>query len=422
MRTASKLQTAVSVLAALTLVFGLAAPLGTLIAAVPACPDITGGVPVGNQPKPDGNVDASDFSYLAAAIGSGVYDSLADLNADGFVNQQDAAVWEGFRGQTGFDCQAYVRAQTQAQATVTAASLTIAKTDGLTSSSAGAATTYIVTVTNTGGTTATNVRVTDALPGNFGTVTSISDGGILNGTTVTWDNVVVPANGLKALSLAGKIASSLAVGTTTLTNTVTLGCTVPTVAAPCPYTGSATDTTAVTVAPVAPGQPALALSKQVSVATPANAGDVVTYTVTLSNSASATATAKSVVLTDTLPTGFTFRADGQTVSSFSMGDVAPGNVRTLSYEVKIGDGVVSGAYENVVVAKAANADNLQATATVQVRSPLILGESVEESIVEEPQIQVLAETGPGFVDLAIGSGAFLLTALGAFLTRRRLVT
>lgn len=418
MRTASFASQAVSLVAVLTLVFGLAAPLGNLVAAVPACPDITGGAGEGTGPIPDGNVDASDFSYLAAAIGSGVYDPLADLNGDGFVNQQDAAIWEGYRGQTAFNCQAYVQAQSQALATP--ASLTIAKTDGVTSSSAGAATTYIITVTNTGGTAATNVRVTDTLPGNYGTVTSISDGGVMSGTTVTWDNVLVPANGSKALSFAGKIAASLAVGTTTIANTATLGCTVPTTAAPCAYAGTATDTTTVSVAPVAPGQPALTLSKLVNVATAANAGDIVTYTVTLSNSASATAAAKSVVLTDTLPTGFTFHADNQTVSSFSMGDLAPGDVRTLSYDVKIGDAVTSGAYENIVVAKAANADSLQATASVQVRSPIVLGESVEESTDEAPPVQVLAETGPGAVDFAIGSGAFLLTAFGAFLARRRL--
>ncbi len=60
----------------------------------PACPDITR----------DGYVDASDLSALAAALPPAVYNWNADLNGDGLISQQDAQVWDGYRGQTGMIC------------------------------------------------------------------------------------------------------------------------------------------------------------------------------------------------------------------------------------------------------------------------------------------------------------------------------
>ncbi len=60
----------------------------------PACPDITR----------DGNVDASDLSALASALPPAAYNWAADLNGDGLISQQDAQVWDGYRGQTGMIC------------------------------------------------------------------------------------------------------------------------------------------------------------------------------------------------------------------------------------------------------------------------------------------------------------------------------
>lgn len=298
-----------------------------------------------------------------------------------------------------------------------AAGLTVATTDGQTSATPGDATTYATTLTNSDSADATGVQVTDTLPGNYGSVTAISDGGVLVGNTITWNALTVSANGAKTVSFSGKIGLSFAVGTTTLTNTATLGCTSN---PSCPFSGSATDTTTVSVAPIPiAGQPALTLAQRLSVDTLANPGDVITYTLTVANSSSATAAAQGVVLTVTLPAGFTFRTDGTSVSTFSMSDLAPGDTRTLTFDVKIGDAVASGTYDSVVAAKGANTESIPAISSVRVRAPIVLGESVDESTDETPPVQVLAETGAGPTDFAIGSGAVILVVAGALIVRRR---
>lgn len=69
-------------------------PSGVTVHLVPACPDITR----------DGYVDASDLAALAAAMPPTLYNWNADLNGDGQITQQDAQVWDGYRGQTGLIC------------------------------------------------------------------------------------------------------------------------------------------------------------------------------------------------------------------------------------------------------------------------------------------------------------------------------
>ncbi len=383
--------------------------------AVSACPDITGGVPVGNQPTPDGNVDASDLSYISSRIGPEVpYDPLADLNGDGIVNQQDASVWAGYSGRTNFSCTAFA-ASLAAQA-ITPAALSITKTDGLTSAAPGATTTYTVTITNTGGTAASDVQVVDTVPGNYSNVTNISDSGVLSGSTVTWTGLTVPANGTKTLTYKGAIATSLAVGTTTLTNTATLGCST---AAACPFSGTATDATTVAVAPVVVGRPSLTLTKTATATGPVAPGDVLQYTVTVANVATATANALGVVLTDTLPDGFTYTVDGSQSMSFPMGDIVPGGTKTVSYSVTVRLAAVSGSYTNTATAKGSNTDTVNATATVGVLVPQVLGETViAPTATPKPTVRVLAATGAGVVDglMVLAAAALILAGL---LTYRR---
>lgn len=410
---------------AIVMVFGMVVGSFAFVSstsAASACPDITG----------DRFVDLSDLSALAAAIGAypTTYTANADLNGDGKNDQQDVSIWEGYRGQANFDCNAYLAslaAQSQGTQTIettpppqpTPASLSIAKTDNKTSATPGETTTYTITVSNAGDADAVGVMVTDTLPGNYANVTGISDGGSIVGNTLTWNNLTVIGKGSRSVSFKGTIASSLAVGTTTLTNTAKLGCTN---AVTCPYSGIATDATTVTVTPVpVPAIPSLKLSKSVNVSTYAAPGDTITYSVTLANDSSATEAARGVMLTDTLPAGFTFKVDGSTSSVFSMGDITPGQTRTLTYDVVIGKEQASGSYNNVVAVKGSNTEQLTATAPVEVRAPIVLGEAFEEpaATASTPKVQVLAETGPGLTDYLIGFGALLSVLGSALLFRRR---
>ncbi len=304
--------------------------------------------------------------------------------------------------------------QTSAQSLQTGASLTISKTDSKTSANPGDVTTYVVTIANSGDTAAAGVQVKDALPGNYGTIQGVTDGGSLNANVLTFDNLTIPGHGSKTVSFSGTIGGSLAVGTTTLTNTATLGCS----SAPegrCPYTGTATDTTTVKVEPVkVPAAAALTLSKSVNINTFTLPGNAITYTVTVTNNASATDTARNVKVTDTLPAGFTFTADGTATGTFVIGDLVPGQNSTLTYDVKVGAAVATGTYENTAVAKADNTEQLTVTAPVEVRAPIVLGETTEEETPAQPKVQVLAETGTGFTDYLIAFGALVVLAAGFF--------
>lgn len=307
-----------------------------------------------------------------------------------------------------------------AQVATDSAVLSIAKTDGLTSAAAGATTTYTITISNTGGIAASDVKVVDTLPGNYGTITDISDGGTLSGTTITWTGLTVPANGSKILTFKGTVATSLAVGTTTLTNTATLGCSTAATAA-CPFSGTATDATAVTVAPVAVGRPSLTLTKTTAATGPVAPGDALQYTLTVSNAAAATANALAVMLTDTLPDGFVFTVDGSQSVTFPMGDMVPGSTKTVTYSITVSRTAVSGGYTNTATAKGSNTDAVNAIATVDVLVPQVLGETVTvPTSTAKPAVKVLAATGPGVVDgfIVLAAAALILAGL---LTYRRVI-
>lgn len=106
-----------------------------------------------------------------------------------------------------------------------------------------------------------------------------------------------------------------------------------------------------------------------------NPGDTVTYSVTITNTG--TAVAKNLVLTDTLPTGFTFSGTGLDTKTFTLGDLAIGASTVVTYDVIIGDDVLAGFYDNVAQLTADNHDPLEDTETVEVRVPQVLGTEPE---------------------------------------------
>lgn len=386
------------------LLVSLALPASAALGA-PACPDMV----------VNGSVDASDL--LAFAAGFAVGDLSVDFSGNGVVNDIDKAIIEFFLGKP-VDCATFNAAA--AGGPFDPVQLSIAKSDSLAAADPGQATTYTVTVSNAGGVVAVGVKVTDTLPGVYVNVKNITDGGVLTGNTLAWNNLTVPSFGSKVLSYQGQIASSLAVGTTTVTNTAALGCTD---VVQCPYQGSAQDQTTVRVLPVqvvTSGVPVLSVSKTTNAAGPVSPGFEVEYIVTVSNLASATASAQNVSVTDVLPAGFRFKASGLSSTTFSLGTLEIGGTKSLTYTSVVGDTVVPGTYTNAATAQADNADPVAVTSPVDVAQLQVLGATVEEETAQDKAtgVQVLAATGPSPLDFALYALGVAALSAGALGVRR----
>jgi|CXWL01.1.fsa_nt_gi uncharacterized repeat protein (TIGR01451 family) len=159
------------------------------------------------------------------------------------------------------------------------ADLAITKTDGVTSVTAGASTTYTITASNAGPSAATGATVADTFPAALtcnwtcvgaggGTCTAAGSGNIN-------DTVNLPAAGSVTYTASCTISGS---ATGTISNTATVAAPAG-VTDPTPGNDSATDVDAVLAAPGAN----VSGTKTAS-GGPFNSGGTVTYTVTLTNS------------------------------------------------------------------------------------------------------------------------------------------
>jgi uncharacterized repeat protein (TIGR01451 family) len=163
-----------------------------------------------------------------------------------------------------------------------------------------------VTLTNSGDLAANGVKVDDTLPGFIGTPTDISNSGIFSAGHIVWNNLTVLGHDSLVLTYKATVNSSLPNGTTVLHNEAKLGCSpretiaslvIATSFIPaCPYTGTATDETSVTLTPT------IRIDKQGP--TQVNAGDNITYT--LHWFIGGTGSVANAVVTDVLPANTTF--------------------------------------------------------------------------------------------------------------------
>ncbi|MBI4426269.1 MAG: DUF11 domain-containing protein [Candidatus Kerfeldbacteria bacterium] len=225
---------------------------------------------------------------------------------------------------------------------------------------AGQDVTWTVSWSISGNANATAVVISDPIPASS-TFVSVADGGVYNATTntITWNLGSQAPGAFGEVHFVTRAASPIANGTV-ITNTATIDSaeTDPAISA----SASVTVTSA----------PDLTIAKTSSVTTFTNPGQPVTYTVTVTNKATATDTAKNVVLTDTLPSGFTFAVDGSTAKSFTVGNLAPGQSATVTYLVNISGTQAAGTYNNSAKAKGDNTSEVTATAPVEVRVPIVL--------------------------------------------------
>jgi len=132
------------------------------------------------------------------------------------------------------------------------ADLSITMTDGATTITPGAVTTYTITVANSGPDAATNAALSYSLPAAFTVVTLSAPwtcvapmpgaSGVINCTTPT-----MPSGASDQITVQARLSASVAPGSST-SNTVTV---TSATADPSPGNNSATDTNTVVAAPVA---------------------------------------------------------------------------------------------------------------------------------------------------------------------------
>jgi uncharacterized repeat protein (TIGR01451 family) len=208
--------------------------------------------------------------------------SATVLSASASTNTASIAAADQFDPDTTND---------SASATVTPqqADLALTKTVDNAKPLSGQTVTFTITLTNNGPDGATGVAVNDLLPAGLVFVSDVASQGSYNSSTGVW-TVAAVANGATAtLTIQATIS-----GAVTVTN-------VATVSAADQFDPDAANNTASVT--VSTEQAELAVTKTVNNSTP-NVGDLVTYTVTLTNNGPDTAT--GVVLGDALPAGLVF--------------------------------------------------------------------------------------------------------------------
>jgi uncharacterized repeat protein (TIGR01451 family) len=177
---------------------------------------------------------------------------------------------------------------------------------------AGEQLTYTITLTNSGGSDATNYGVTDTLDPNV-TFVSASNGGAAAGGAVTWAGLTVPANGTLTLTVVVQVVDPIPAGVQQIGNVAyETGTTPP----PCPPAGGQ--------CVVVPTAPKVAISKTASTPAPAGAPNqyAITYVVAVRNDGGSAGTYD---LTDALTfNGATVTAISAPVHASGSGDPQTG--------------------------------------------------------------------------------------------------
>ncbi|MBI3114936.1 MAG: DUF11 domain-containing protein, partial [Candidatus Kerfeldbacteria bacterium] len=248
-----------------------------------------------------------------------------------------------------------------------------------------------------GNSVATNVAIVDPVPTGT-TFVSIEDGGTYDAATnaLTWKLGTQNPGASGIVHATLKMNSALGDG-----SKVVNSATIDSLETDPPFAAHATVTIVTPQVLAATAQPTLTLAK-VAGQTSVNAGATLQYTVTISNIGEADAV--GVTLTDSLPDGFTFTDTGEQNRVLALGVLAVGATKTITYEVTVDPETNAGRYVNTATVTADNHDGLVARASVDVRTPSVLGAVTE-----------LADTGAGsqdYVLFTIGLALLLIGRIG----------
>lgn len=222
---------------------------------------------------------------------------------------------------------------------------------------------YKLTYANTGNVDLTNVYIVDNYPEEYLTI-SDTGGATDNGNSLTW------MIGDLAIGGTGTVAYTATIRDTAPANVDIIN--IATIYSD--QTDPKQDDAVTIIPPVEEKNPILQITKDVNVEF-ANPGDIVDYTVVVTNVGDATAI--NVILTDVLPEGLTY-PEGGTTKTFSLGDIDPGDSVTQTYDAVVGESTEAGDYVNTATAEADNHDPVSDDATVEVRIPIVEGETTPE--------------------------------------------
>ena len=305
-----------------------------------------------------------DYVNIAEVTGSDQYDpdstpdNGADTNDNGEVGPLDPDGSQDASDEDDGD-DAIVIPQV--------ADLSLIKTVSEATPNVGDIVTFTITVSNAGPDNATNVSVGDALPNGYSNITNISNGGVLTNDTINWSGLNVLANGTMVVTFEATVLAPgqgvdyVNIAEVTGSDQYDPDSTPDNGAdtndngevGPLDPDGSqdASDEDDGDDAIVIPQVADLSLIKTVNDATP-NVGDVVTFTIKVSNAGPNNAT--NVSIGDVLPSGYSNASNasnggtivGNTISWSGLNVAANGNV-TVTFEATVmapGQGV---SYQNV---------------------------------------------------------------------------
>jgi len=214
---------------------------------------------------------------------------------------------------------------------------------------------YTISITNTGTALGHNLTLEDTLPDGLEYASSTIDG--------KWDLGNIAVNQTKTVEYQVKFPEGISAGdyTNTAVAKITNG-------------NSAEDdaTVEVRVPSVLGYAPILAIDKVVDRSF-TNPGGEAVYTVTITNTNLGTLTANNVIMVDRLPDKFTFADDGRTVKSWVLGDLVPGESKSISFTVKIDGNAANGIYKNIATAYADNAPEVSDIEPLEVREIAVKG-------------------------------------------------
>lgn len=255
--------------------------------------------------------------------------------------------------------------------------------------------TYTIKWNVGGNTDATNVVLTDPIPTNMVFV-SANDGGVYNAATktITWTIGTKTPVATGQVTWVGQVAASAPAGQ--IINTASIDSDQTNPAA----TASATVINAVPQVLGIETQPALSIVKVVDQKN-VKPGDVITYTITVTNTGDGDA--ENVTVVDTLPTDLSFVDGSGRSRTWDLGTLAPGASQSVSVDVRVESDAEKGDHVNIATATADGVAQVQDDATVNVNIPKVLG---------------LATTGASTLDAMIAALGALLVWFGIFGLRR----
>ncbi|MCP9769354.1 DUF11 domain-containing protein, partial [Lacihabitans sp. LS3-19] len=226
--------------------------------------------------------------------------------------------------------------QSQVTTVPNVANLSITKATSNTNPNVGDTITFTLTLYNAGPNDATNVSVEDITPNGYSDLSNVSNGGIITGNTANWNNLTIQNGANLVLTYKVKVKAPFVGVNYTNTAQITSSDQYDPNSTPSNDNPTEDDQGSVTTVPQ---ESNLSLSKTVSNTSP-NVGDVVTFTVTVSNAGPDAAT--NVAIEDAIPNGYgsisnisgagVFANDTLTWSGLS---VASGGSVVLTYEATV---------------------------------------------------------------------------------------